>query len=224
MRNLCIALALLIGVGCAHSPDPELPEGWIELFDGKSLDGWMGSSQRPSRRPVDEGCINPHKCDAYMMIHERMWSDFELALDFKISPGCNSGIFLRTFPLKRQPGKSLGFNGIEVAIDDTSTAGYHDTGAIYDLAKPSKNAMKRAGEWNHIEITCDKNLIDVVLNGEAVTHMDLDAFAEPDRRPDGTEHKFAGQAFKDHPREGYIGFQDHGSPCWFKNIRIRPIG
>ena len=121
-----------------------------------------------------------------MMIHKKTWEDFVLSLDFKIEPGCNSGIFLRTFPLKRQPGKSLGYNGIEMAIDDTTGAGYHDTGAIYDLVKPTKNAMKPVGEWNHVVITCDKNRIDVVLNDEHVVHMDLDEFAEPNKRPDGT--------------------------------------
>ena len=55
-----------------------------------------------------------------MMIHEKTWSDFVLALDFKISKGCNSGVFIRTYPLTPRPGKDVGFNGIEVAIDDTT--------------------------------------------------------------------------------------------------------
>ena len=97
-----------------------------------------------------------------------------LALDFKISKGCNSGVFIRTYPLTPRPGKDVGFNGIEIAIDDTTTAGYYDTGAIYDLVKPSKNAMKPVGEWNHIVITCDGPKLSVELNGELVTRMDLD--------------------------------------------------
>ena len=200
----------------------EKAAGWISLFDGKTLDGWKTSSGRPSKVPVEQGAINPHGCGGYMMIHERIWSDFELALDFKISKGCNSGIFVRTFPLEPRPGKDVGFNGIEIAIDDTTTAGYHDTGAIYDLVKPRRNAMKPPGEWNHIAITCDRNLICVELNGGVVTRMDLDEWTAPNRRPDGTEHKFD-IAYRDHPRQGYIGLQDHGSNCWFKNIKIRPI-
>ena len=62
-------------------------------------------------------------------------------------------------------GKDVGFNGIEIAIDDTNTASYHDTGAIYDLVKPSKNAMKQAGEWNYLVITCDGPELAVELNG-----------------------------------------------------------
>jgi hypothetical protein len=205
-----------------HLTDAEKQDGWILLFDGTSFSGWMTSSGAPSQRPVEDGCINPHKCGGYMMIHERAWDSFKLALEFKISPKCNSGIFIRTFPLQPRPGKDVGFNGIEIAIDDTKTAGYHDTGAIYDLVKPDRNAMKTAGEWNHIEITCDKNIIQVVLNGEEVNKMDLDEWTEPNRRPDGTSHKFD-IAYKDHPRKGYLGLQDHGSDCWFKNIKLKPL-
>jgi hypothetical protein len=200
----------------------EKAAGWISLFDGKTLDGWKTSSGRPSKVPVEQGAINPHGCGGYMMIHERTWGDFELALDFAISKGCNSGVFVRTFPLQPRPGKDVGFNGIEIAIDDTAGAGYHDTGAIYDLVKPRRNVMKPVGEWNHLVVTCDRAILAVELNGERVTRMDLDEWTAPNRRPDGSAHKFD-VAYKVHPREGYIGLQDHGSPCWFRNIKIRPI-
>jgi len=200
----------------------EKQAGWLLLFDGKTLEGWMTSDQKPGRRPVEEGCINPHRCGHYMMVHTQQWSNFTLSLDFKISKGCNSGIFVRTASLKPRPGKDVGFNGIEVQILDTTTADYYDTGAIYDLSKPTKNAMKPVGEWNHIEVTCSGSVIDVVLNGEKVNHIDLDQFTEPNKRPDGTPHKFD-VAYKSHPRTGYIGLQDHGADCWFKNIKVRPL-
>jgi|SRR5579864_61860 len=223
MPTLMIALA----IACSPPGDNTLtPEekaaGWILLFDGTTQYGWSTSSQTPSRTPVEDGCINPHGCGGYMMIHEKIWSDFVLALDFKISPGCNSGIFIRTFPLTPRPGKDVGFNGIEVAIDDTKGAGYHDTGALYDLVKPARAAMKPVGEWNHIVITCDNERISVELNGDVVTRMNLDEWTKPNKRPDGSTHKFD-IAYKEHPRRGYIGLQDHGSPCWFKNIKLRPL-
>ena len=172
--------------------------------------------------PVEEGCINPHGCGGYMMIHEKTWSDFVLSLDFKISKGCNSGVFIRTFPLTPRPGKDVGFNGIEVAIDDTTTAGFHDTGAIYDLVKPSQQRHEAARpvepHGHHLRRAEDR----VEVNGETVTRMDLDEWTAPNRRPDGSEHKFD-VAYKDHPRSGYIGLQDHGSPCWYKNIKIKPL-
>ncbi len=200
----------------------EKQEGWKLLFDGQSLDGWMTSSQQPSQRPVEDHAINPHRCGGYMMVHEQTWSDFVLSLDFKIAPGCNSGVFIRTFPLTPRPGLDVGYNGIEVAIDDTTTTGYHDTGAIYDLVAPSTNAMKPAGQWNHLVVTCDKNYISVDLNGKLVSEMDLDEWTESSKRPDGSDHKFD-TVFRDHPRSGYIGLQDHGGECWYKNIKLKPL-
>ena len=202
--------------------DQEKKNGWVLLFDGKSTSGWMSIKEEPlPEKNVQEGALNPHPCN-YMLVHGKVWDNFRLEMDFKISKKCNSGIFIRTFPLAPRPDKDVGFNGIEVAVDDTTAAGLHDTGALYDLVPPKKNAMHPAGEWNHIVITCNKNLIDVELNGEQVTHMDLDQWPEKNKRADGTPHKFD-VAYKDHPRQGYIGLQDHGSDCWYKNIKLRPL-
>ena len=200
----------------------EEAKGWILLFDGKTLEGWKTSDLKPSRKPVENGCLNPYNCGGYMLIHEKQWADFVLKLDFMVSKDCNSGVFVRTFPLTPKEGFDVGFNGIEMQILDSPDAGYHSGGAIYDLVKPVKNAMKPAGEWNRAEITCDDNEIKVVLNGETVAEMDLDEWTEEYKRPDGTKHKFP-TAFKDHPRRGYIGLQDHGSPCWFKNVKLLPL-
>jgi hypothetical protein len=197
----------------------EKAEGWQLLFDGKTTSGWMTPKQKPlPLRHVQEGSLNPHPCD-YMLVHDTPRDNFVLSLDFKISPKCNTGIFIRTSPLTPRPGKDVGFNGIEIAVDDTKGSGVHDTGAIYDLVPPTSNAMKPVGEWNHIVITCDRNRIEVELNGVVVSQMDLDQWTERNKRPDGSLHKFD-VAYKDHPRLGYIGLQDHGGDCWYKNIKI----
>ena len=200
----------------------EKKTGWLLLFDGKTLDGWITSDKQQSQRPVEQGSINPHKCGAYMMVHEKKWGNFILRLDFKISPGCNSGVFFRTFSLESQPGKDVGLNGLEIAIDDTTTAGYHDTGAIYDLVKPSENAMKPAGTWNQLTLRCKGNDIRVAINGKTVAQMDCAEFSEPALRPDGSTHKF-NIRYSEHPQLGYIGLQDHGADCWYKNIRLREL-
>lgn len=221
--------ALVLAVVVAFAPiavdntltPEETASGWLLLFDGKTLNGWTTETGAPSRTPVEHGAINPRKAGGYMMIHEREWSDFTLALDFKISPKCNTGVFVRTLPLKPRPGKDVGFNGLEIAIDDTKTAGYHDTGALYDLAKPSTNAMKPVGEWNHLVVTCDGPRIVIEVNHQVVTRVNLDEWTEPNTRPDGSGHKFD-VAYKDHPRHGFIGLQDHGAACWYKNIKLLP--
>jgi hypothetical protein len=226
--KLMVGVVLIaLASAAAHAEENALTEqekrdGWLLLFDGESTNGWMTTRARPlPRSHAQAGCLDPHPCD-YMLVYEEPQGDFVLSLDFKISPGCNSGIFIRTSPLTPRPGKDVGFNGIEIAIDDTRDVGFHDTGAIYDLVQPKTNAMKRAGDWNHIRITCDRSLIEVELNGQIVSRMDLDDWTEPNRRPDGSEHKFD-VAYKDHPRRGYIGLQDHGSDCWFRNIKLRPL-
>lgn len=227
LHGFAAGILLMLGVCRAGEEDPVRSSGesearWQVLFDGATTVGWMDSKGKPvPKRHVQDGALNPHPTD-YMLVYEEPFEDFVLSLDFKLSPNCNSGIFVRTWPLQPRPGKDVGFNGIEIALDDTTGAGFHDTGAIYDLVKPTRNAMRPAGEWNHIVITCDDNLIRVELNGEAVTRMDLDRWTEKNKRPDGSDHKFD-VAFRDHPRRGYIGLQDHGSDCWFRNIKLRQI-
>jgi hypothetical protein len=225
--RLVVAMFLMLLTTVVIAADNTLTEqeqkdGWKLLFDGKTTQGWMSIKSTPlPASHVQDGSLNPHPCN-YMLVYEKPLDDYVLSLDFKISPKCNSGIFIRTAPLTPRPGKDVGFNGIEIAIDDTKTAGFHDTGAIYDLVPASKNAMKPVGEWNHIEITSDKNKIEVQVNGEVVSKMDLDQWAGKNKRADGSAHKFD-VAYKDHPRNGYIGLQDHGGDCWYRNIKLKPL-
>jgi hypothetical protein len=202
--------------------EAERRDGWLLVFDGKTHAGWMNSDRTAPRTPIENGALNPHRAGHYMLVHTQQWGNFVLALDFKISPKCNSGIFVRTSSLTPRPGKDVGFNGLEIAIDDTRNAGFVDTGALYDLARPTRNAMRPVGEWNHIEITCRETRIEILLNGEKVNSIDLAQFSEPHKRPDGSSHKFD-IPWRNHPRRGYIGLQDHGSPCWFKNIKLKPL-
>lgn len=226
MRQLIFSLVFLALCGsfstaAENELTPQEKEaGWQLLFDGHSTRGWITIKGEPlDEKHVQDGSLNPHPCN-YMLVYERPLEDFVLALDFKISPKCNSGVFVRTSTLTPRAGKDVGFNGIEIAVDDTTTAGFHDTGAIYDLVAPKKNAMRAVGEWNHLVVTSQGNHLNVELNGEQVNAIDFDEWTEPNRRPDGTEHKFD-VVYKDHPRRGYIGLQDHGGDCWYRNIKLR---
>jgi hypothetical protein len=202
--------------------EAERSEGWQLLFDGKSVAGWMNSDQSAPRTPVQDGCLNPHRAGHYMLVHTQQWSNFVLKLDVRLSPHCNSGVFLRTSSLTPRAGRDVGFNGLEIALDDTQTAGFHDSGALYDLSRPTRNAMRPIGEWNHLQLTARGATIEVEMNGEPVNTIDLSKFTAANRRPDGSEHKFD-VVYKDHPALGYIGLQDHGSPCWYKNIKLKRL-
>src|SRR2546421_4029395 len=104
LRAGIAAALILLNCAGAHASDNELTAkekkaGWLLLFDGKTLNGWMTSSQTPSKVPVEDGCIQPHGAGGYMMVYEKPLTNYILALDFKISKGCNSGVFVRTYSL-----------------------------------------------------------------------------------------------------------------------------
>jgi hypothetical protein len=94
-------------------------------------------------------------------------------------------------------------------------------GGIYDLVAPSKNMVK-LDEWNRYVITCRGPRISVVFNGELTSEADLDQWKEARKNPDGSPNKFT-RPLKEFARTGYIGFQDHGTPVSYRNIRIREL-
>lgn len=228
MRRVTWVLMLVAGALVARAGDNELSEqekkdGWILLFDGKSMEGWQGKDGTPvNDANVKEGTFNTMKNNGgYVPVYaKRKFSDFVLALDFKVSKGCNSGVFFRVTDPK-DPVQT----GFEIQVFDSfgRKVSKHEMGALYDAQEPSKNASKPAGEWQHMEITAVGNKVKVVLNGETVNEADLDRWTQAEKNPDGTKNKFK-TALKDMAKEGYIGLQDHGHDCWFKNIKVKVIG
>jgi len=151
---------------------------------------------------------------------KKEFGNFILDLQFKLAENTNSGIFLRTGDIVEWL-----HTAIEVQILDSygkEQVNKHDCGAIFDCLAPSKNMVNPAGEWNRYTITCTGSKIFVVLNGEQIINMDLDQWTEAGKNPDGTKNKFK-YAYKDMPRKGAIGFQYHGHPVWFRNIKIRKL-
>jgi hypothetical protein len=197
----------------------EKRQGWKLLFDGKSLNGW-GATGDINGWKVENGsivCLGGR--GGYLYTTEK-FGDFILSVDFKFVPGANSGIFVRWSDL-RDPVNT----GIEIQILDSygrERPTKHDCGAIYDIIAPSQNTCKPAGQWNTAVITCKGPIVSVKLNGVTIAEMDLDKWTEPGRNPDGTRNKFR-YAYKDLPRIGHIGLQDHGSRVEFRNIKILPL-
>jgi len=210
--------AALLGVALAAGA-LGADEGFKTIFDGTSGAGWITNKDKKplAKANVQSEGLNPHGSGGYIVVHDRPHGDFVLDFDYKLSKGCNSGVFIRVGDLKNPV-----YTGLEVAIDDTKGIGLHDSGAIYDLVAPKANTQKPLGEWNHMTITAKGPIVEVALNGETVTKIDVDQFAEPGKRPDGTSHKFK-VAIKDLPRSGYFGFQDHGQDCWYKNVKIKDL-
>jgi len=192
-------------------------EEFKTIFDGKSGAGWKTNTGKPvPRENVQDDGLNPHNAGGYLVVYEKPYRDFVLDFDYKISNGCNSGVFIRVGDLKDPV-----MTGLEVAIDDTTGNGMHDPGAFYDLVAPRINNQKPAGQWNHMTISAKGPKISVSFNGEDVSRIDLAEWTEPGKRPDGSAHKFKNVTIKEMNRQGYFGFQDHAADCWYKNIKLK---
>jgi hypothetical protein len=169
----------------------------------------------------DDGVLSPTPTGHGDIWTKERYGDFILELDFKVPEKGNSGVFIRGADLSNWIHTT-----IEIQIHATTDGTKHgQNGAVYDCLSPSKNANKKPGEWNHYVITCLDNKIYVNLNGEDIIDMDLDHWTEAGRNPGppiaaGTRNKFK-YAYKDMAREGHIGFQYHGNPIYFRNLRIK---
>ncbi|MBN1292389.1 MAG: DUF1080 domain-containing protein [Candidatus Latescibacteria bacterium] len=197
-------------------PSGSQAEDWITLFDGANFDAWQMDKLNGW---VSENGAMALKAGGSIWTKER-FGNFTLSLDFKVSPDCNSGVFFRTGSLE-DPVQT----GIEMQVFDSvdkTNPDKHDCGALYDLQEPSTNAEKNVGEWNNVIITCNDNLITIVMNDTKIIDIDVNTWISPNKNPDGTDNKF-NTALKDFPREGYIGFQDHGHPVWYRNVKLKKM-
>lgn len=200
-------------------------EGMKSLFNGKSLDGWLTGPD--NAWVVENGVLTlkremdgkEHNVD-YLWTEET-YDDFILELEFKVPERANSGVFIRTSDIKDPV-----YTGIEIQVANSygSNALHRGgtAGALYDLVPPTKNTIKRPGEWNYYRIICKNSRIRVELNGEQVIDSDLAKWTTPRENPDGTPNKFP-RALAEFARTGHIGLQDHGRPVWYRNIRVKRL-
>ena len=195
---------------------PQMSE-MTTIFDGKSGQGWMLCNRTPlPRKNIQHDGLNPHSTGSYLVVYDRKLGDFVLDFDYMLSAGCNSGVFLRVSDLNNPVN-----TGIEVALDDTRHGDDRDSGAFHGLVAPQVYAQKPSGQWNHMTITASGSLLTVTLNDNEVSSIDLDLWTLPGKRPDGSMHQFKERAIAWMARTGYLGFQDLGGDCWFKNITLR---
>jgi hypothetical protein len=190
------------------TPD-EARAGFRPMFDGRELTHWVHNG-KPGSFAVKDGVIvgdrTGHTDLAYWLSSDREYGDFELRLQYKITKGGNSGIFIRA-PRQGRASKL----GMEIQILDdgqktgTPTAG--SSSSIYQVVAPKAYASKPAGEWNDLWILCDGDRVRVTLNGQVVTDASM------------AEYK----PLQSRPRKGYIGLSAHTGPVQFRNIRLREI-
>ena len=190
---------------------------WKDLFNGGDLEGWSTTGSPEGWRVDEDGYIQcTVQGGAYLyMVAE--FEDFELALEYKAAPNCNSGIFFRWSDLEDPV-----HTGLEIQILDThgQDQNRHSCGALYDMVAPPVDVARPAGEWNDVLLVCQGPRIVLDFNGQRALDVDIDQWDTARVNPDGSDNKFE-HAWKDMPRAGHIGLQDHGGAIWFRNIRIK---
>lgn len=194
----------------------ERADGWIALFDGKTLDGWTFTGSGTSGFVARDGIIELSGAGSGMLRTRDRYENFILRLEWKITRKGNSGVFLRAPRASR-----ASWIGMEVQLlGDYGKAPYKGcTGAIYDVQTPSINAGRPAGEWNSLEIKLDGPHLTAVLNGSTIHDIDLDEHDELRYR---LRRGFI--ALQDHrSSRGAVGFEDNRYHAAFRNIRIKPL-
>lgn len=210
----CAALALI-----PLPLDAEDSDGFVPLFNGKNLDGWQGATDVYG---VEDGKLVCRKhgpgekeSTEKNLFTTKEYADFILRFEFKLEPGANNGVAVRS-PL----GNRISVVGMEVQILDDYAEQYKNLqphqyhGSIYLLAPAKRGHLKPASEWNSEEIMFHGHRAKVTLNGVVIVDVDLDNLEYKkylDKNTGRTRSK------------GYIGFLGHGSRVEFRNIRIKEL-
>ena len=220
----------------------EKTQGWILLFDGKTFAGWRGLGYDrvpPEHWVIENGAIKkvptkdvPLQKDGQPLVGGDLmtieeFEDFELAFDWKISPGGNSGVKYNVseeMSTANPPSHAaLGFE-YQVLDDDkhpdAKNGPNRTAGALYDLIGPRNKTLKPVGEYNAAKIVFIGKHGEHWLNRVKILEFDLDT-------PDFAL-LLAKSKYKDIPkfaekRRGHIVLQDHTDAVWYRSIKIRVL-
>lgn len=222
------------GTSTAKTDSTNKSGEWEYLFDGISTKGWhtYGQDTIGTAWKVEDSSLH---LDASVkggwqtknggdIITDNEYENFDLQLDWKISEGGNSGIIFYAHE-DTSKYKYAWESGPEMQLCDN--AKNEDgkvykarAGELYELAAISKNVVKPAGEWNHVEIISKQGKLDFNINGEHVLSTTM--------WDDNWKKLMAGTKFEKMPgfgtyKKGRIALQDHAADVWFKNIKIKKL-
>jgi hypothetical protein len=215
-RLSTIAIMLLLA-GSAFSGDAkaaglspeEAKDGFVSLFDGKTLKGWQGDVKG---YVVENGTI---VCKGDNLYTAKEYANFVFRFEFKLPPGGNNGVGIRT-PMQGIPA----YVGMEIQILDDGDPKWKDLqsyqyqGSIYGVVPAKRGHLKPVGQWNEEEIVANGSHIKVTLNGTVIVGADI---SKIDKTPDHQEHPGL------HNAKGYIGWLGHGDPVAFRKVRVKEL-
>lgn len=219
-------------------------DGYITLFDGANFNGWRGYNKDsvPGKWIIEDGAIKingsgqgeAHVADGGDIIFAHKFKNFELAFDWKVAKGANSGIFYLAREIKGEP---IWISSPEYQILDNinhldatlGENGNRQSASLYDMIPAVPQNAKPVGEWNQGGILVYKGTVVHKQNGKNVLEYHLwtpqwnELVANSKFKPGG-DFPLAYTLLTNlggDEHEGYIGLQDHGDDVWYKNIRIK---
>ena len=181
------------------------------IFNGKDFSGWEGGGQEGAAAPtswaVRDGMLLCTGKKGTWLRSKEEYGDFNLRLDYKLEEGGNSGVFVRVPANGAHRGRG---NGVEIQILDDAAERYQKlkpyqyAGSVYGIAPAVARVGKPVGRWNTLEIDVQGTTYRVVHNGVVVVNADAERF------PAVTQRRL----------KGFIGFQNHKTQVWLRNLRI----
>lgn len=201
--------------------EEEKQQGFELLFDGKTVDklrAWRGQAV-PAGWTVTDGELRftPGRGGGDIATKEQ-YGDFELRLEWKVSPGGNSGIMFRATEDKNYPWET----GPEMQVldDDLHPDGRNpltSAGSNYALHARTRDVVRPANEWNEVRIIVKGDEVEYWLNGYRVVQYTLNS---PEWKELVAKSKFASMPDYGQRKVGHIVLQDHGDLVAYRNIRI----
>lgn len=229
MMRFGMGLVVLLGWAI---PAVQAQDGWVSLFDGKSLNGWTRAALGKAEYTVKDGTIYGRTVEGSpntFLASDQEYGDFELEFEVRVHNDLNSGVQVRSREKtaadigpgeKAKGGNGIGrFHGPQVEIESSpGQAGYiYGEATGYGWLSPEPKDEKHShefmknGEWNKFRIVAKGPRIQTWINGHQVADLTHD------------------EIYKTHPK-GRIGLQVHGiaagtgpyDVAW-RHIRIKPL-
>jgi hypothetical protein len=214
MKKQCLLGVLLLTAAIVSGHAAE--EGFVPIFDGKTLDGWYLARERGPGYLVEDGKIVCPPGGGGNLLTEKEYADFILRFEFRLEEGSNNGLGIRA----PKNARDVAYAGIELQIIDDYAEKYKDLqpwqrhGSLYHVFPAKVGHLKPAGEWNEQEVVVQGSRVKVILNGATILDVDTSTVTDP-------------EILEKHPglkrRSGHIGFLGHNDPVEFRNIRIKEI-
>ena len=225
--RIILAVTLLPALAPAQlelSP-AEQEAGWELLFDGESTEHFRGFKKEgfPEQGWIVEDGALRHVAGSGGgdVITKKMYRDFELAFEWKVGPGANSGIMYRTTEDEGATWRTG--PDYQVLDDDRHSDGRnpkHGAGALYGLLVAEGKELEPVGEWNTGRIVLIGNRLEHWLNGKRVVSTFLN---DPAWDELVAKTKFRSMPNFGKRSAGHIAFQDHGDDAWYRAIKVRDL-